>query len=507
MREELNFIESVPEFVIKELTSSSLWKPLRRMGGDKNEISHSFQTYVLKLPPVMNDKERRIIDLPMLFKNKIQGNCKMFDYKYSDIKGIKPDEMNNNPYLDFYSPVSLKTGELLPYNNRDRDKIGYTPKNRIEAIHNHCKFSITNDKYINFSGSLHEYKHRGTNFGDFTFQELFEVIQELYENFQINPFSDHLHNLEFGVNVILPFQTKTFLNSIIVFKGKEYERRSYKGRGYMIKFLFDQYELKIYDKGLQFSLSESVLRVEIKVTKMNFLRAKGVKLHTSADLLNPEVHSRLGEILRDYFNQLVVFDPTIILSKLKSREREILKDGYNPQYWMLLKESNPETFKKKLKRFKELVSIHGRLNLLETVSDLISKKWDFLTSQNPETFEKVSIYLTGIYRKTFPEITDLPKIHFPQNNPSNSVLYQVNNEPEVRRVCRSCGRDISNQKPGSYFCSERIFGKEGKKCRNRDSNPRNNFKKREDRILKMGVLFDIMPLLKIRPKTLKFRVH
>ena len=59
------------------------------------------------------------------------------------------------------------------------------------------------------------------------------------------------------------------------------------------------------------------------------------------------------------------------------------------------------------------------------------------------------------------------------------------------RKCFSCGRNISNQKKGSKFCSEKVYGKEAKRCRNVDSNPRNNFKQREKRIKNGGLLFEI----------------
>ena len=52
---------------------------------------------------------------------------------------------------------------------------------------------------------------------------------------------------------------------------------------------------------------------------------------------------------------------------------------------------------------------------------------------------------------------------------------------EEYQFCITCGRDISSQKKGSKFCSEMLYGREAKKCRNRDSNPRNNLKMKQDR--------------------------
>ena len=68
--------------------------------------------------------------------------------------------------------------------------------------------------------------------------------------------------------------------------------------------------------------------------------------------------------------------------------------------------------------------------------------------------------------------------------------------PTDKRYCKTCGLDISQQDARSQFCSERLFGKDAKRCRNRDSNPRNNFLRREEVKSKRGLLFDITPYLK-----------
>lgn len=422
----------------------------------------------------------------------------MFDYKYSDISGITPKEFFNNTLLDFITPLSLKTGELNPCNNIDRTKKNFTPKDKREAIYNHCKFSITNNKYINFSGSLHEYHNNGTNHNDFTFSDLINVVTDLHQKFNLNPFLDHIHNLEFGVNITLPFKTKTFLNSIISFKGNEYELRRYKGKGYMIKFSFDQYELKIYDKGFQYQLPDEVLRFEIKVTTMQFLKAKGILIKTTSDLLNPDLHKRLGNLLIDFFKQLVVYDYSIKQSlQLKKGELNLLKEGQNPKYWSNLKEQNPETYKKRLARFRELIVKHGKENIQATVLELIKNKWENLCKIDPQTLGNLDNYLSKLNPQTFPEITDYEKTNFPQNKTSNSMLQTGNFSLIEKRFCKCCKRDISNQKKGSLFCSETLYGKEVKKCRNMDSNPRNNFKKREKKMYGGGnILFDVNPFLK-----------
>jgi len=45
------------------------------------------------------------------------------------------------------------------------------------------------------------------------------------------------------------------------------------------------------------------------------------------------------------------------------------------------------------------------------------------------------------------------------------------------RRCQTCGRALTSSSNRAKFCSEQVWGAAAKKCRNADSNPRNNFKR------------------------------
>lgn len=421
----------------------------------------------------------------------------MFDFKHNAIKSVTPKELLNNSLLDFHTDLNLRTGELTS-NNSSQKKLSASTKNKKNAEYRQCNFEIINDKYINFKGSIHKYFNDGENHNDFNVADLFQTIQDIHNKFNFNPFLSELHNIEFGVNLILPFDTKKFLKSIISMNGRECENRTYNGKGYLIKFVFgDVFEVKIYDKGFQFGLKRNTLRFEIKVRKMEFLHAKGINLRTDIDLLNPVIHSKLGELLTKYHKKIIFWDNSINLKEVKPRERETLINGRNPKYWNQLKETEPENFKKRLLRYRELVSKYGKIKMHETVLRLISEKWKQLSELTPETKSELNEYLEQLKTKTFPKITDFQKKNFPQYDTSNSMLEQGNNyeltSTTEKRFCLSCGRDITEQKKGSKFCSEKIYGAEVKRCRNIDSNPRNYFKRREKKIKEKGLLFYIEP--------------
>ena len=58
-----------------------------------------------------------------------------------------------------------------------------------------------------------------------------------------------------------------------------------------------------------------------------------------------------------------------------------------------------------------------------------------------------------------------------REHPTEPVLQTVE-----KRVCCSCGLDITHQRKQSRFCSEKYKGHLAKKCRNQDSNRRKSLK-------------------------------
>ena len=135
----------------------------------------------------------------------------MYDYNKADIIKTPIELFSNNTLLEFIIDCNIKTGEL---------------KEHIQiAEYKELEFTIIQKKYLNVKGSFHKYWNtENTNFNDYSINDFYLTLNELNQKFDINPFNALIHNIEFGVNVILPFRTQTFLNSIIAFKGKEYKK-------------------------------------------------------------------------------------------------------------------------------------------------------------------------------------------------------------------------------------------------------------------------------------------
>ncbi len=412
----------------------------------------------------------------------------MFDYIYSDIIDLTAKEILSIPFLDFETLVSSSTGEINPI-NREREKRGLPPKYEKKADFKGLTIVVTNEHSVNLHGSLHKYFH-GNNSGVFSSAEVKQTVHYIASTLKIDPGLTRLHNLEFGVNIILPFNVSTFLDSILCYRGQRPDRNTYSGKGALIKFYFEHYEVKLYDKGKQYGLNDNILRVEIKVRRMQFLHKKGLLIKTLNDLLNTNYYSNLKSILMKTVDSMILCDRDSNKKRMSKNEVRIFSECSNQYYWLDLWENNQNYYRKRKTYFRKLNDLFGQKKIQSTVVELVSKQWDQLT-------QITGTDITGVNEISRSEITP-QKFQQIQTTCTDITLQVLGNiQPPILEVrkCKSCGRDISDQKPGSLFCSEKKYGAEGKKCRNRHSNSRNNFYKRENKKKLRGLLFDTIPLL------------
>ena len=162
-----------------------------------------------------------------------------------------PQNLIKNPFLTEFWDTTVHNldGEII----------------RGFAVYMGLKFNIRYNK-VRLQGSLHKYRNEGRhNYDDFTSLEVAKVVKELQERFEIDIYKTFLNNVEFGVNVVLPFGVHVVLDNLISYKGKQFERFVDKGISYY-QCKLSKFIIKIYDKGKQYNLSDNVLRFEIKVT-------------------------------------------------------------------------------------------------------------------------------------------------------------------------------------------------------------------------------------------------
>ena len=390
--------------------------------------------------------------------------------------------------IDFISlELSADAGEFMNnlnlkfFENRESktDK-GYIIKSRIYTLENLkievVRVSESNGPQIKLSGSLHKYWHQN-NWKDYTFSELIESIRELYSLLNIAPYSNRIRCIEFGVNIETKHETKKILNSIISKNGVSPEIRNYMNKGYLKRFNYSQYQVKIYDKSLEYRLDRQIIRFEIKVLKMQFLQSKRIYLNTLEDLTKIETLNQLRVLIENQFKSVQFHDYRIKLNEISNnRDRETLMMFFQENYLETYKANHSKkAFYKRIERFEDLVNKYAPDNLKNELLNQILNKWDLINSTT-----------------ILPPLHDDKVLHSYPHIVGNNIVQKV-------RRCLTCGRDITGQKSNSNFCSEKIFGREVKRCRNIIS----NLKQHEMRFYSGPLLFDVDQFLKPDLRTLK----
>jgi len=327
----------------------------------------------------------------------------------------------NNDLLDFPTKVIEKTGELMINQNKST-----TYKGLI--------FTITPFGTIKIKGSLHKYFNNGEhNYNDFTYSDLINVIIDFCEKFLINPLTTKLNNLEFGVNIRIPYNPNFIIDNLIHYQGIHFNRITRAGQNFA-ECVLQRYYLKIYNKGLQYNQENYILRIEIKTRKSEHLKQFNVKY--LSDVLIYDNLFLMGNCLVNTFNHIVYWNHGINPDIFPEKQRDLLIKGQSIFYWKDLKQNQRSTYYNKLKLFKELVNQHGQHPFYE-ILDLISEKWKQLLNNYPENLDKLTDFENTLRKQEIAQI---------------NISYKLLKRATAKR-CIITGLDISMQKEKSKFLS------------------------------------------------------
>ncbi len=398
--------------------------------------------------------------------------------KTYDLK-TNPQKLIDNPYLSEYWITTVHNADAVV-------------KYEI-AEYFGLQFQIKKEN-VKLQGSVHKYRNEGRhNYDDFTAVNVAEVVRELSERFEIDTAQTELNNVEFGVNVVLPFRVSVVLNNLIVYKGEPFMRVAEEGMNYY-QCKKAQFIIKIYDKGLQYKLPDNVLRFEVKVLKMQYLKKKGITLRYLSDLLNVGIYEPLGNILTETFESILFGNDTLNESRLSRKELEIYLRGNNPKTWTPQK---GETERKRLQRLEhDYTSIIERyrkgVNFKSVVAELVKTK--SLELSRFYQVEEVVLSLENIpflpFENESVKSQIVPYLHFSY---SVNTGHTDNSKQDTKiHLCSGCGFPIETK--GTYH---NLDCKIRRDERNGRSNGRNNFKKRFRKLMNMPVLFDVSKLIKL----------
>jgi len=280
------------------------------------------------------------------------------------------ERLFNSNLLEFKTVYNEKTQEL---------------STKKVATYHHCTISIfenleTKNTTVIFKGSIHKMwnslngikapNHATNNFNgyngnQFDLKQIVEVREHLQTLFNCNADQLIFQNIEFGINTQPNFNPQKFITGLLYHSGVMFEHRYKRTYG---QVEHSRFYIKIYNKGVQYSMNEPTLRIEIKIKKM--IELKGTGIVSFADINKQNLNNAFKLLLRR-FDEIVYYDKTIKKSTLKNKEMQHLPNYKNKSYWIEdLAPQHRDRHKKKLKQFIEFNSDNLHVQLRQ---ELINK--------------------------------------------------------------------------------------------------------------------------------------
>jgi len=338
------------------------------------------------------------------------------------------------------------------------------------------------------NGSLHKFSNGGDhNANDYCMSDFKNTLNQLFEEIGLNPEITPINGMEFGVNIKLPTNPNNALQRLILHKSNSgNSKRNYK------EFEYQNYSFKIYNKSELTNIepyqSGNILRVEVKVSRMEYLKNKFVYCNVLTDLLDVSVWERLESVLIETMNECLFIDLTEKeIDQLSNKETIMYLKYINPLFWDNLHE-NRKIYSRERERCETFLKLHSCSTIKTDVIRLIKIKCAELrdiTKSNDivKKWDKITVF--PIENKT----VKCPEITIKMNS------YSVPKEPIEKdsvKLCKGCGKIIQHSRANQSYCSAKDVGYEqAHRCRNSVSNKPNNQRTTFKRIVSIPLLFDL----------------
>jgi hypothetical protein len=264
-------------------------------------------------------------------KNFVLNNMETFD----DVKNLRSEKYKEN---DGYS-ISAKMANM---ELRFTPHTGYI-RNSIHKYYNKCNL-----------GDLQ-------NHNDFKFSDMCQSITDIDEKLDCDAEDMRLTMLEFGLNIELQEEPKSFIdNNVVMYDFKPFSEDIDTSLKRMKKYQAEQFEIKIYSKKLQYGLSRNILRVELKITKTRYLNKLGI--YNLQDLRNKENLKTLYKTFLSRLEPLLLVDHISYLQTAENPANKTieLKKYLSDHYWTMAKQELPiSTLGRRKKACESLVKSIG----------------------------------------------------------------------------------------------------------------------------------------------------
>lgn len=413
---------------------------------------------------------------------------------------LSPSDWTSNKNLSFRSWADLSTGEI-PHDSKHAD---------LKGLHLSI-ISGNTGTFCNLRGSLPKYFNNGENNAfDYDYSDFLTTCDLLRDDLKINPKEAVLRGFEFGVNINLPFDISAIYEAVKSFKMNICGINKVEGKRNGVRFDFQQYEIKIYDKGQQQTGKKSrLMRFEIVVKKMAFVKSLGIK--TLADLQNTRVWVELSKILLKVWAEIIFIDKLLRYKLMSNHQQKKYLRFFDIHYWANL---NRNTYYKAKNDLNKLQTLYeGKHNTKQIIYTLIAEKCQKLTTLSSAEIGDNLTKLQGQNntQENVKNATPLKKSFWRQfnhldkglntGNNSNTNLIEnttnkiLNNKKENNKkkkpkksICMNCKKELKNKKASAKFC--------GLRCKNHYNGKRRTKERQKQRATEVRELKKLLPKLK-----------
>lgn len=366
---------------------------------------------------------------------------------------------------------------------------------KIKGLH----LSRNNKGGFSVRGSVHKYFNQGKhNADDYTMSDFSETLKMLYNEIGLNPEITPVNGFEFGVNIKLPLNPNTALNRLILHKINAGVMN-----GKCRVFDYQNYSVKIYNKSQLTDIepykSGDILRVEVSIDKMKHLRTKkgkGIYIQVLSDLLSVDIWERLEKILIETVEECLIMDFTENeICELSDKLQLKYYQYSNPKFWIELHSKSRMNYNREQKRCNKFLNQYSASTLKKDIIRLIETKCNELRNISDDITTAQKCYKLPVF-KIDEKQANCYKLPIKIIQEFVTPITPETVAPKDDKFCATCGRKIDQPKTGQKYCSANEVGyKEAHKCRNVESNPRNNTKNSIRRIVRIGLLFDLSDIV------------
>jgi len=291
--------------------------------------------------------------------------------------------------------------------------------------------------------------------------------------------------------------------------------------------LHTDFRVKLYNKnkhakqrGLPVPAGQHKLRYEIVMRNARAINALWNRSETTlADLLLPEFYDAAAAELEQRWKE-IARDNGLNYNGLLKKEISLLSSRGSKEHWRALKAVvAPITLKREKKEYAKLAAAMAKRIGPNEYDQLFEPALKALlppvAAIENDTFFNTSSLLElpplSVVKEPAPSLLpdagagvgagsllSSPPAYLTANDDDDDDDEEREQPTTAARRCQTCGRVLTSSSSQAKFCSELVWGSAAKKCRNADSNPRNNAAATRRQTKRQGpLLFDDSDFIRV----------